>query len=114
MLTLNVGTVIAGAYADKVRRTLFAITKSLQETGSLKSEEVAYSSAVLNQLLYKILVEKLKVEKGDVIRIVIDFDVNDGKIVWKYDTLKIEWYTKKDQEIVDQAIKEILETEMKK
>ncbi len=114
MPTLNIGTVIAGAYADKVRRTLFAVTKTLQETGELKNEDVAYGSAVLNQILYKILVEKLRVEKGDVVRISIDFEIKDGKIEWRYETLKIEWYTKKDQSIVDQAIKEVLETEVKK
>lgn len=111
MPTLNIGTIIAGAYADKVRRTLFAITKSLQETGQLKNEDVAYAAALLNQTLYKIIVEKLKCDKGDVIRIMIDFDIKDGKIEWRYDTLKIEWYVKKDQSIVDQAIKEVLETQ---
>ncbi|HLI46687.1 MAG TPA: DUF2258 domain-containing protein [Geobacterales bacterium] len=111
MPTLNIGTIIAGAYADKVRRTLFAVTRPLQTSGQIKSEEVAYAAAQLNQTLYKIIVEKLKVDKGDVVRILVDFDVKEGKIEWKLDTLKIEWYVKKDQSFVDQAIKEVVGTE---
>jgi len=111
MPTLNIGTIIAGAYADKVRRTLFAVTKSYQSSGQLKSEDIAYAAAQLNQTLYKIIVEKLKCDKGDVVRIVVDFDIKDGKIEWKYDTLKIEWYVKKDQNFVDQVVKEVLQTE---
>lgn len=107
MPTLNIGTIIAGAYADKVRRTLFAITKNIQPP--LKNEDVAYASAILNQTLYKILVEKLKIDKGDVVRIVIDFEIKDGKIEWKYDTLKIEWFARKDQSEIDKAIKEVIE-----
>lgn len=109
MPTLNVGTIIAGAYADKVRRTLFAVTREYQSSG-LKSEDIAYAAATLNQLLYKIIVEKLKCDKGDVVRITIDFDVKDGKIEWRYETLKLEWYVKKDQSLVDQAVKEVLES----
>jgi len=108
MPTLNTGTIIAGAYADKVRRTLFATTKQLQESRVLKSEDVAYGSAVLNQVLYKIIVETLKCDKGDVVRITVDYDIKDSKINWKLDTLKIEWFVRKNQEEVDKLVKETL------
>jgi|ECHhosMinimDraft_1075155.scaffolds.fasta_scaffold02136_2 Uncharacterized protein conserved in archaea len=108
MPTLNTGTVIAGAYADKVRRTLFALTRNLQESGAIKSEDVAYGAAVLNQILYKIIVEKLRCDKGDVVRIVVDYEIKDSKINWKLDTLKVEWFVRKNQEEVDKAVKEAI------
>lgn len=108
MPTLNTGTIIAGAYADKVRRTLFALTRQLQESGVIKSEDVAYGAAILNQILYKIIVETLKCDKGDVVRIVVDYEIKDSKINWKLDTLKIEWFVRKNQEEVDKAIKETI------
>jgi len=108
MPTLNTGPVIAGAYADKVRRTLFALCNDLVKQGAITQEQIAYGAAQLNQLLYKIIVEKLKCDKGDIVRIVVDYDVNNGKIEWKYDTLKLEWFIRKPQEEVDKAVSETL------
>jgi hypothetical protein len=105
MPTLNTGGVIVGAYDDKVRRTLFALTKENVNQGIIKTEDVAYASAQLNKLLYKILVEELKCDKGDMVRIVIDYEIANGKIVWNYDSLKIEWFRREDQGKVDEATK---------
>ena len=105
MPTLNTGGIIAWAYADKVRRTLFALTKENVNQGMIKIEDVAYASAILNQLLYKILVEELNCDKGDMVRIVIDYEIVNGKIVWNYDSLKIEWFKREDQGKVDEATK---------
>ena len=71
MQRLSTGLVIAGAYADKVRRTLFAQTRQYNIDGS----EVIRASAGLNRFLYKIIVEKLRTEKRDVVRIKIDYDI---------------------------------------
>jgi Uncharacterized protein conserved in archaea len=109
MPTLNTGGIIAGAYADKVRRTLFALTKEAVSQGLIKQEDVAYASAILNQLLYKILVEELKCDKGDMVRIVIDYEIKDGKIVWDYDKLKIEWFVRQDQGRIDEAVRKKVE-----
>jgi hypothetical protein len=109
MPTLNTGGIIAGAYADKVRRTLFALTKENVNQGIIKTEDVVYAAATLNQLLYKILVEELKCDKGDMVRIIIDYDIVNGKIVWNYDSLKIEWFRREDQGKVDEATKKRVE-----
>ncbi len=82
---LSTGTVAAAGYANKVRRVLFAITKGLDP------KEVARAAAELNQRVWKIIQEK-QIDKDEVIRVSCDFDVQDGKIVWNYDTLKVQRY----------------------
>jgi len=82
---LSTGTVVAAGYANKVRRVLFAITKGLDP------KEVARAAAELNQRVWQIIQEK-QIDKDEVIRVSCDFDVQDGKIVWNYDTLKVQRY----------------------
>ena len=89
MPTLRSGLVIAGAYADKLRRAAFAQLKSAIKEGTIKANEVAYYVAQLNKVLYRIFVDELKIDKGDVVRVSIDYDLEPGKIIWKFDTLKI-------------------------
>jgi len=101
---LSSGLVIAGAYADKIRRTAFAQLRDLLKEGSLKSEEVAQAIAQLNRLLYNILVEGLKLDKGDVVRIVVEYEVDSGKLNWKLETLKIEAFKRVSEEIVKRAV----------
>jgi len=105
---LSSGLVIAGAYADKIRRTAFAQLRDLLKEGSLKSEEVAQAVAQLNRLLYNILVDNLKLDKGDVVRIVIDYEVSSGKINWKLDSLKIEAFKRVSEEAVKNAMESSL------
>jgi hypothetical protein len=108
MTTLRSGLVIAGAYADKVRRVMFAQLKNEMKEGKLKSSDVAYSVAKLNKVLYKVFVEGLKVDKGDVVRITIDYDVSEEGIVWNWNTLKIEVFRRVPQEEVDNAVKAVI------
>ncbi len=105
MPTLSTGLVIAGAYADKLRRTLFAQLSDKVKSGELESTEVARAAAEVNQLLYNILVEDLKIDKGDVVRIRIEYDIGDGEIRWKKDTLSLEVFKRLDQNQVDEAVK---------
>jgi len=105
MPTLSTGLVIAGAYADKLRRTLFAQLSQKIKAGELESSEVARAAAEINQLLYNILVHDLKIEKGDVVRIRIDYDIKDGSITWKKDTLSLEVFKRVDESKVAEAIK---------
>jgi len=105
MPTLRSGLVIAGAYADKLRRTAFAQLKSAIKEGTIKANEVAYYVAQLNKVLYRILVEELKIDKGDVVRITIDYDLEPGKIVWKFDTLKIEAFRRIPDTQVEEIVK---------
>jgi len=109
MPTLRSGLVIAGAYADKLRRTAFAQLKGAIKDGIIKANEVAYHVAQLNKVLYRIFVDELKVSKGDVVRITIDYDVKPGVIEWKFDTLKIEVFRRVPDEEVEGVVRKIVE-----
>jgi len=100
MPTLRSGYIIVGAYADKIRRVAFAQLKDSVKEGILKSSDIAYHVGQLNRVLYKVLVDDLKLGKGDVVRISIDYEVRQGLIEWKFDTLKIEAFRRiPDEEV---------------
>ncbi|MEM1851870.1 MAG: DUF2258 domain-containing protein, partial [Acidilobaceae archaeon] len=105
--TLRTGIVVAGAYADKVRRTLFAQTKDLVKSGELSPQEVARAAGELNRLLYEILVAELKTEKGDAVRITVDYKIEEGKIVWDLKTLQIQLWKAVSQTEVNKAVAKI-------
>lgn len=100
MPVLRTGLVPVAGYASKVRRTLFAQTKELVTNSKEWARAVAYGVAVLNVALYKLLVEELKLDKRDVIRVSIEYDLDYEKkaAVYKWDTLTIEVYKKQPQE----------------
>jgi len=104
MPTLRSGLVIAGAYADKIRRVAYAQLKDSIKEGLLKSSEVAYHVAQLNKVLYRVLVDELKIDKGDVVRISIDYEVRQGALEWKFDTLRVEAFRR----IPDEEINKVL------
>jgi hypothetical protein len=112
MPTLRSGYIIVGAYADKVRRVAFAQLKDSVKEGVLKSSDIAYHVGQLNRVLYKILVEDLKLGKGDVVRISIDYEVRQGSIEWKFDTLKIEAFRRIPDEEVANVLSKV-RTEVK-
>jgi hypothetical protein len=108
MSQLTTGLVITGAYADKIRKTLFAQLKDNIKKGEILSQEVARAIAELNRILYHILVEKLKLDKGDVVRIRIEYNIENNKIKWKYENLQIEIFKKQDVSgIISEIIPEI-------
>lgn len=109
MPQLSTGLVIAGAYADKVRRVLFAQLRDKIKAGELTNQLVAQKAGELNRLLFDILVNKLKIDKGDVVRIRVEYDIVDGNIVWKLDTLHIEAFKRIPDEEVEKAVKETIE-----
>jgi hypothetical protein len=102
---LFTGFVRAAGYANKVRKTLFAILRKRVE-----AQEVVRASAELNQHLFDKL-QEMGVAKEDVITIGIDFDIVDGKIEWKYDTLQIEVFKKEEEEKLTKAMEEVEQTE---
>lgn len=104
MPTLSSGYVIAGAYASKLRRTMFAQLREEVKKGSISSQEIARAVGELNSTLYRILVERLKIDKGDVVRIRIDYRIENGRIVWDSSTLQIEIF-RRDQE-AERLVKE--------
>ncbi len=109
MATLRSGLVIAGGYADKVRRVLFAQLKDKIKSGELDSKEVARAAGELNRLLFEMLVTKLQIDKGDVVRITVDYDVENSTIKWKLDTLKVEVWRRMPEEEIEPAIKSVVE-----
>ncbi|MEM2529257.1 MAG: DUF2258 domain-containing protein, partial [Ignisphaera sp.] len=92
MPRLSSGLVIAGAYADKIRRTLFAQLRDYVKKDREWGQRIAFAVAQLNRLLYSILVEQIKIDKGDVVRIRVDYEIDEvGKnVVWKWDSLSVE------------------------
>ncbi len=107
-MRLSSGLVIAGAYADKLRRTLYAQLKDKIKSKEIDSKEVARAAAELNRLLYEIIVNKIKLDKGDVVRVRIEYDERNGEIVWKYDTLEVEAFRRVDENEVKKAVEEIV------
>lgn len=103
------GLVIAGAYADKLRRALFAQLSPKVKSREISSNEVTRASRELNMFLYHVLVERLGLGKGDVVRIRIGYDVEDGAIRWDYGSLRVEAFRRIPQEEVDRVVKDALE-----
>ena len=83
MPRLSSGLIIAGAYANKIRRVMFAMEKGLD------SKEIARAVGELNATLFH-LVRDLGIDKGDIVRITIEYRVEEGRIVWDWDTLEIQ------------------------
>ncbi len=107
MPKLQTGTVIVGYYATKIRRTLFAQNRELLKTGQLETSEVARAAGELNQKLYTALVEKLVLSKGDIVRIEIEYAVENSRIIWNFDSLRVSVYRRVDPDTVEAALRAI-------
>ncbi len=89
MPTMNTGLVIAGAYAKQVRNVMAAQAKS----AGIDVAAAIRGAAILNQKLLDEIIKR-KIDKGDVVRIKIDYEVLNGEVQWKYETLNIEIWRK--------------------
>ncbi len=109
MPRLSSGLIIVGAYALKVRRTLFAQLRDRTRGDKEWAQKVAYGAAQLNRVLFELLVDRLKLDKGDVVRVRIDYDVDEARkeIVWRWDTLTVEVFRRVADEQVAGAVKEV-------
>lgn len=85
-MRLSTGFVRSARYDDKVRRILFVLLRD-----KVPDDEILRAAAEFNRKVFEMIREK-GIEKRDVIRIVCEFDIRDGKIIWKWDTLTIEHY----------------------
>ncbi len=83
---LRTGFVRANAYDIKVRKVLFA-----QLGRRVGEDEILRASAELNKKIFEEL-QKRGVEKRDVIRVSVEYEVKDGRVEWKWDTLDIDVY----------------------
>ncbi len=109
MPQLSTGLVIGGAYANKLRRVLFAQLRGELKEGKIDSKQIAFRAGELNRILFEILVNKLKIDKGDAVRIRIEYDVEDRDIKWKYDTFSIEVFRRVPDEEIEPIIKDTVE-----
>ncbi len=98
------GLIAAGGFGDKIRRVMFAQLSRHVKSGVLSPQEVARAVAELNTFLYRVLVEELKLEKSDPVRIEINYVVRDGGVVWDYSSLRIEAFKPIPQNIIELAI----------
>ncbi len=105
---LSTGLVIAGAYADKVRKTLFAQLREEMKAGHVSSTEVARAAGELNRILFEILVNRLNVDKGDVVRVRIEYIVEEGSIHWRLNTLEVEAFRRIPDADVREAVEEVI------
>jgi hypothetical protein len=107
--------VIAGAYADKVRRTLFAQLKDLTKNDKEMAKEAARASAELNRLLYYLIVDELKSDKGDVVRIRVKYKVYPEKklIEWDYSSLVVEFFRRVSDEEVSKLLGKVINEKLK-
>lgn len=111
---LSSGLVIAGAYADKIRRTLFAQLKDLVKQDKEFAREVARATAELNVVLFNILVNELKIDKGDAVRVRVNYSVDPTtkRIVWDYDSLRVEAFKRIPDEHVARVIHETVKNKL--
>ncbi|MDM7275559.1 MAG: DUF2258 domain-containing protein, partial [Thermoprotei archaeon] len=104
MPTLRTGLVVGGAYAAKVRKTLFAQIRGSAKGKVLKEEpsdeEIVRAAGELNRVLYEVLVDRVRIEKGDVVRVSVNYAVEEGRIRWDLETLSIQaWRRIPEQDI---------------
>jgi len=57
----------------------------------LPDDAILKAAAELNKRVFEEL-QRRKIEKRDVIRIICDFDIKDNEIIWDWNSLKIEAY----------------------
>ncbi|RLG03303.1 MAG: DUF2258 domain-containing protein [Thaumarchaeota archaeon] len=105
---LRTGIVIAGAYADRVRRVLYAQLSGMIKEKRIDSKEVARAAGELNQILYDAFVRNLALSKGDLVRIEIPYTVSGGRISWDYSSLKVRAFREIGEEVVEKAVEEAL------
>lgn len=102
---MSTGLILVSGYAHKIRRTMFAQLKDMVKSGEVSNKEVAYKTGILNKILFEVLVGKLQLDKHDVVRIRIDYEVENGEIKWDYDTIQIEVWKRSD-DLAEKAVNE--------
>jgi len=107
---LRTGTVLAGAYADRVRKVLFAQLSQKIKSREIDNREVARAAGELNTILYEAFVKHLALSKGDLVRIQVSYSIKDGRINWDYSSIKARAFREIGEEVVAKAIEEALKS----
>ncbi len=108
-MKLSTGYIIAGAYATKLRKTLFAQLRDKIKAGEMDTSEIARAAGELNRILFELFVNKLGLDKGDVVRVRAEYNVEDGKIVWNLSSLEVEVFRRLPEADIREALDEILQ-----
>ncbi|MEM1598258.1 MAG: DUF2258 domain-containing protein [Pyrobaculum sp.] len=100
---IRTGVVIAARFADKLRRTAFAVFG-----GVVPKEEIVRATSDLNKKIYERLVS-MGVGKLDIVRITVEAAVEGGRLV--FGEPKIEWFVPHSevQKKVEECEKKIAE-----
>ncbi|MEM0373022.1 MAG: DUF2258 domain-containing protein [Sulfolobaceae archaeon] len=89
---LSTGLIIAARYADKLRRVAFVALGKI-----VPKEIIVRDIGELNSKLYDELVNKMKVGKLDVIRIMVDVFYDEKEKKLKFDNIRItRYYTQEE------------------
>lgn len=107
---VRTGVVLAGVYADKIRKALFAQLSQKIKSGEVDSKEIARAAGEINSLLYDVFVRYLALSKGDLVRIEAPYSLKEGKINWEYSGLKVRAFREIGREVVAKAVEEALKT----
>ena len=86
----STGIVLVSGYAKKGKRVIFAQLKDAIKSGMVDRREVAFKIGMLNRLLFEVVVGELQLDKHDVVRVRLEYTVENGELNWDYDTLQIE------------------------
>jgi len=93
---IRTGVVIAARFADKLRRTAFAVFG-----GVVPKEEIVKATSELNKKIYERLVS-MGVGKLDIVRISVEASVEGGRLI--FGEPKIEWFVPHTE--VEKRVKE--------
>ena len=58
---------------------------------------------------YRVIVDELKSDKGDVVRARVDYDIVNGRVMFKLDTLKLEYFKRVPDEEVAKAVEKAMD-----
>ena len=95
---ISTGLVHVAGYANKLRRTAFAVLNEAIKAGNLSPDKLVYRIARINEQLFKILVEELGLSKTDVVRVRLPYRLaGDGDIEFILEDAVIEVYTRDDE-----------------
>lgn len=91
-MELSTGLIIAARYADKLRRVaLVAFSKMVPK------DVIIRDVSELNKELYDLIVNQMKIDKLDVIRLLVDAEYDEENKKLKFSNIRIVRYITEDQ-----------------